>query len=171
MTLFIAALALLFTIASFWWINVRRGQLRTYRPVTYASSMTATKLVVCLPLVLHNNGAAPIVVLTMRLRFLEAPDAPAVPWQNKRDKLPPDNSAKSLAAGFAVAGRTAEQGYFEFSQDNPKFLPPPGTVRVVAEALLGHRKSFQRLAEFTLNMEKSSNQAPYLAYGNDPMYD
>ncbi len=168
----IAVCALLFTIGSFWWINVRRGQLRSYTPTTYAASMSGAKLVVCVPLVLYNSGAAPIVVLTMRLRFVDAPvGAGAVPWQNTREKLPPDPSTKSLAAVFAVAGRTAEQRYVEFSRDDLGFSPPHVRVPVVVEARLAHKQDFQPLIQFTLDVERIAGQAQYRSYSNDPVYD
>jgi hypothetical protein len=108
----------------------------------------------------------------MRLRFQEAPaSTKAIPWQNKRDKLPPDDTTKSLTAVFSIAGRTAEQGFYEFSQDDPGFLPIHGTFNVIVEARLAHRKTFQTLVSFELDTKRVSGQANYLAYSNDPVFD
>jgi hypothetical protein len=58
----VAALALLFTVGSFWWIHARRGRLRCYTSHVYSGAYAAGKLVLVLPLVLHNPAPAPLVV-------------------------------------------------------------------------------------------------------------
>ena len=65
----IAVLALLFTISSFWWIQVRRGGITIYPSSTYAGSFGPNKLVLIPPLVLYNTGPAPLVVLGLRMRI------------------------------------------------------------------------------------------------------
>jgi len=35
----ISACALLFTVASFWWLNARRGRLESFEPHTYAAAV------------------------------------------------------------------------------------------------------------------------------------
>jgi hypothetical protein len=167
----VASCALLFTIGSFWWINVRRGRLRTYPPASFAASLTSKKLIMCLPIVLYNTGAAPLVVLMLRLRFVEASaDARPVPWQNTRDKLPPDQTEKSLAASFAVPGRTACQLFLEFSQDDPDYVPPAATVSVRLEARLGHSKKWKTLMIFPMRLDQVKDPKAYLAWGNDETY-
>lgn len=50
----VAVMALLFTVSSFWWIQVRRGRLRGYTSHVYSGSFGPGKLVFVVPLVLHS---------------------------------------------------------------------------------------------------------------------
>lgn len=52
--LLVAVLALLFTVASFWWLYARRGSLEVGQPGAYAF---ASKVRLRLPLAFYNTGA------------------------------------------------------------------------------------------------------------------
>jgi hypothetical protein len=56
------ACALVFTVASFWWIQVRRGRIQTYAPHSFAAAVTTDMIRIRLPLVFYNTGARAIVV-------------------------------------------------------------------------------------------------------------
>jgi hypothetical protein len=58
----VAGCTLLFTVASFWWLNARRGRLESFEPHTYAAAVTPDKVRIRLPLVLYNTRVIPIVV-------------------------------------------------------------------------------------------------------------
>src|SRR5690349_5340810 len=64
-----SVLALLFTIVSFWWIQVRRGRLNCYISHAYSGAFGPEKLLFVVPLVLHNPAPAPLVVTDLRLRI------------------------------------------------------------------------------------------------------
>jgi hypothetical protein len=68
-SLVISTCALLFTIGSFWWLNARRGKLRSPRPHSFAAAFTPHDLLINLPLILHNTGAPAVVVQDFRLRL------------------------------------------------------------------------------------------------------
>lgn len=128
-------------------------------------------MVLCLPLVIHNTGAAPIVVLAMRLRFSESPNTNAMAWQNKRSALPGVSSDRTPVAPFAIVGRAVEQGNYEFSQDDPPYRPTGDRTRVIVEAKLAHKKTFQAIIDFDLNIKRARGRGDYIAYGNDEIYD
>ena len=65
----VAACALLFTVASFWWLNARRGRLRSFEPHSFAAYYTPALALIRVPVIFYNNGAAPIVVQDLRLVF------------------------------------------------------------------------------------------------------
>ena len=68
----VAICALAFTIASFWWLNARRGRLKTYEPHTFAAAITPQVVRLRLPLVLYNTGAIPIIVQNLRVGLTAA---------------------------------------------------------------------------------------------------
>ncbi|MFI5735801.1 hypothetical protein ACIA49_37160 [Kribbella sp. NPDC051587] len=114
-SLVVAIFALLFTVGSFWWIQVRRGLLRAYTSHVYSGGFTPAKIVLVLPLVVHNPAPAPIIVTDLRLR-VDTPRGtavrePALPiylsWIASHASVYPQNESRVYAAPFVVAGRTA----------------------------------------------------------------
>ncbi|MDG9686536.1 hypothetical protein QC334_28090 [Streptomyces sp. DH18] len=173
-------MALLFTAATFWWLNARLGVLKSWEPQTYAMSLSRDFVRVRLPLVMYNTGARPIVVLDMRMRFLAEPDALwPLNWTGTSEKLMPPSADDVVApVGFAIAGRTAEQLVISFTVPSPGFIPEERDYQVVIEAVLGQRKLWQRVlrrdsrwqpfAHFSLRMGPMRYAGPYRAYSNSP---
>lgn len=168
--LIVAACALLFTVASFWWINARQGRLRSYEPHSFASAVSGERVHIRLPLALHNTGAKPIVVQNLRLRFLDEPAlAIGLPWQITRTQLRPiPEDYEDMPAVFAVSGRSVVQKYVEFVETVPGFALDQREYAVTVEAKLGHRKNWVPLVKFQLRAQNIKNQALYLAHSNDP---
>lgn len=91
-SLLVASMALVFTIGSFWWLNGRRGRLKSFEPHSFALGIMPADLVVLLrfPLVLYNTGATPIVVQDIRLTFPKESYATApLPRRNTRSQIMP----------------------------------------------------------------------------------
>jgi len=66
--LVISGLALLFSVASFYWMNWRRGRILVGPPKSFAAvGSQDAKLIIRLPLVFFNSGAIPIVVQDLQL--------------------------------------------------------------------------------------------------------
>lgn len=64
----VAVLALVFTIASFWWLHARRGSLEVAPPRSYAfHEMVRLRL----PLTFFNTGAVALIVSDLRLVVIE----------------------------------------------------------------------------------------------------
>lgn len=81
----VAICALVFKVASFWWLNVRRGRLVSFEPHSFAAYYDQPLLLIRLPLVIHNTGPAPVVVQDMRLAFpRESTSVIPLPWRNIR---------------------------------------------------------------------------------------
>ncbi|QEU94501.1 hypothetical protein [Streptomyces kanamyceticus] len=177
---FVAACALVFTVASFWWINARQGDLKVWEPHSFAAAVTSKIARIRFPLVLYNTGAKPIVVLDLRLRFLDEPGSALVlPWTSTRDRLRPEEADDfRLPACFAVTGRTAEQLFIEFGAPFPAFVPEARDYKVVVEAKLGYRKlrhrtlgrrgDWQALVVFPLRVGHIAHPSSYIAYSNSP---
>ncbi|WP_143658460.1 hypothetical protein [Streptomyces sp. Tue6028] len=177
----VGAMALLFTVATFWWLNARLGALKSWEPQTYAMSLSPDYVRARLPLVLFNTGARSIVVLDMRMRFPDEPEAIwPLRWTGMSDELMPKSADDVVApAGFAIGGRTAEQRVVSFSVPSPGFIPEVREYQVVLEAVLGQRKLWQRalrrdsrwqpFLHFTLRLGPMQYSGSYGAYSNSPL--
>lgn len=173
----IAALALLFTIGSFWWLQARQGKLRSYRPHSFGLSLSPNQALLRFPLVLYNTGPKPIVVRDMRLMFLKQPNIQPLPWRTSRSQLKPDtDDGLQLPAVFSVPGRQAQQHFLEFGIDAKNPLPgidlAAREYQLRVEVLLGHKRRLKRLVSFPLQAKQfktpGPNMAsPYVAYSND----
>jgi hypothetical protein len=168
----VASLALVFTIGSFWWLNGRRGRLKSYEPHSFALGIMPADLVVLLrlPLVLYNTGATPIVVQGMRLTFPKEPH-PTAPllWRNTRSQImPKPDDGHALPAVFSIPGRTAQQMFIEFGGPFPGVIPKARDYRAVVEVKLGHRKEWKELIMFTIRAAHVTSIDHYIAYSNAP---
>jgi hypothetical protein len=167
----IAILALLFTIASFWWLQARQGRLRTYEPYFLAYARTPNKALLRFPLVLFNTGAKPLVILDLRLSFPDVPGVPPLPWHGSRSQLrPATEDGFKLPAAFSIPGRTAQQHFIEFGADVKDPLPgielSTTEYSVLIEVLLGHKKRWKKLLSFPLSATHIEQAGAYLAYSN-----
>lgn len=120
---FVPVGALVFTIASFWWIYLRRGRLRVAVPGTYASAVTGSTLRVRFPLVIFNSGAAAIVVDSLRLVVEDH----ELEWISTRSTLrPKPEDFLDFASPFAIRGREAYEVHAEFGDDGKAWHPELG---------------------------------------------
>jgi hypothetical protein len=164
-SVWIAVLALIFTVASFYVLNARRGSLRTFMPHSFAAVVAAdSTLRLQFPLVFHNTGAVPIVVQDLRLMFPDVSDAELI-WQTTRAGL--QIADRDYAAVFAVAGRSTEQRFIEFGGPFPGIVLVPRTYIVNIEAKVSHSKSWVRLASFPLHAQVVTAPGIYVVYRND----
>lgn len=134
--------ALVFTVASFWWLNARQGRLKSWEPQSFAAIVHGSMVRLRLPLVLHNTGAKPIVVQDLRLTF---PDEPAshlpLLWTSSPSRLQPGpDEEPALPAGFVVGGREAQQLFIEFEAPFSGFIPEARDYKVRILVWVGHRK-------------------------------
>jgi hypothetical protein len=171
---FIATLALLFTIGSFWWLNARQGKLRSYWPHSFGFSQMPNKILLRFPLVLYNTGPKPIVVQDLRLSFINEPGPPSLPWRTSRSQLMPNTvDDPQLPAVFSVPGRQAQQHFIEFGIDSPERLPDLELAtrehRVQVEVLLGHKRKWQRLVAGPLQAKDIELPTRYIAYSNSAL--
>lgn len=166
----IATLALLFTVGSWWWLNGRRGRLRSFAPHSFAYVGSDTALRLRFPLVLENTGPTPLVVQDIRLHFPDEPDALLpIPWTQSRSELRPGrDDGLALPAVFPVAGHSAEQYFIEFSAPFPGLRLERRCYSVQIDVHLGHRKSWTELLTFPLFVEQVASPEQFIAYRNAP---
>lgn len=162
--------ALVFTVAGFWWINARRGRLKSFEPRSFAAAVSMDETILRFPLVLYNTGAEPIVVQDLRLNLPQEPDhIDPFPWRASTSQIQPINhESVELPAVFAVAGRVAEQTFMEFDGLFPGTIPEPRAYSICVEAKLSHRRKWRKLTSFVLHAEHIGTPEKYVAYSNNP---
>ncbi len=170
--LLVSALALIFTVGSFWWIQVRRGHLKGYAPHSFAAFVNgASTLFLRFPVVIYNTGAIPIIVLDLRLRFPDVPRAlTPLRWRTSRSQLTPaPNDGEAYPGAFAIAGRSAEQRFIEFGGPWPGFEMRPGSAyRCRIEVKLGHNEKWEELVDFRLALPRMMTPGTNTTYSNSP---
>ncbi|UIZ15739.1 hypothetical protein [Streptomyces sp. R527F] len=164
----VAACALAFTVASFWWLNARQGKLRSYAPHTFAAAANRQRTVIRIPLVFFNTGPKPIVVQDIRLDLAyDTSKTTTLAWGNTRDRIRPESDdGVRLPAVFAINGRTAEQIFIEFTALFPEFIPQLREYRASVRCKVGHREKLITVVEFPLHLENISSPTNYIAYSN-----
>ena len=157
--LLISISALVFTIFSFWWMNWRKGKLIIEPPLSYA--FTAQKdglLLIVMPLVFYNDGAATQTVQNLRLK-LEQNDI-----KSKTMKFTATvpgllggkiaDGTRQFAHQFAIEGRKSHTGYFEFQRRQNEFVPSQGKCTTTLEAKLNNNNEWKILRIFHLYIKK-----------------
>lgn len=169
-TVVVAGLALLFTVSSFWFLNARRGKIRSFAPHTFAAQYKQAELFLRFPLVLQNTGAVPIVVQDLKLEFCSDGDLfPPLPWWTTRSRLKPaPDDGHTLPAVFSIEGRKTAQLFIEFGISNEAIKLDAKAYPVTVFAKLGHRKRWRKLVTFTLNASHITEPEEYIAYSNNP---
>lgn len=165
----IAICALLFTVLSFWWLNVRRGSLRSFQPFTFAAFLDTYLVRIRFPLVFHNTGAAPIVIQNLRVTFPGEPNAEPLPWVATRSHIKPEKGdSPAFPAVFSVPGRTAIQTFQEFGAESLGFKLRAKSYQINLEAKLSHKKEWHNIATFTLEAWRIENPGNFITYDNSP---
>lgn len=166
--LLIAVLALLFTVASFWWLNARRGRVQVGRPGAYAF---ADKVRLRLPLVFYNTGARALVVTDLRVVLVDDADQPPLRWIATVARLQTlGGDERDFATPFAVPGRGTRELVTDFGHDQI-WSPKPGSRhRMRLQARLHDRgDEWQTLAEFDWFAPPSGAElSRFITYRNAP---
>lgn len=158
----VPVLALVFTVASFWWIWLRRGRLTVAAPRYQASASTAQQLRIRFPLVFRNAGARSIVVEDLRLVI----DGEAFDWITTRKTLRPEtDDVADFAVPFVVAGREARTVIAEFGINGDTWRPDPArSYAVTLERIV--RGEWKHAGAFTWWTGPAETMGSYLARRN-----
>jgi hypothetical protein len=173
---FISFLALVFTIFSFYWMNWRKAKhLIVGKPVSYAASAQKELLVVQLPLVFYNDGAATHIVSNLRLRLEQGgKEAPPLLFNNTVDDLS-SNEGRKWARQFAVKGRDSYASVFVFqTSGSVDFQFSAGTCQAMLEGKLDNKDGWETVLKFDLHIAEDTlgtlHSNRLIAFDNDPSW-
>lgn len=167
--LVISGMALLFTVSSFWWLHSRPGKLRTYEPTTWAAYVGRDRSAIRIPLVLHNTGAAALVVIGLRLRFIEG--AELMVWEWTRTRVDPKrDDLKDVTAPFSIRGGDTVELVAEFVGAFPGVVPDQRAYPVAVEAHSSLDDGWREILRFDLELKNLIHPANYIVYSNQPDY-
>jgi hypothetical protein len=161
----VGTFALVFAVASFWVIQVRRGRLAGHVPQVYAGAFNPTTFRFRLPLTIYNTGARSLVVTDFRLIFVN--DDMTVPVISYRGAMKPgaEHDALDFAHPLAIPGRQAVSRFVEFGGDGwaPK-LETEHRIRVEVRT----DRDWVELVSFDLTTPSAEKGAAYIAHRRDP---
>jgi hypothetical protein len=171
--------------------------LQAFPPLSYAAALDEQDVILLLPLVLHNTGATPIIVLDFRLRIdkteqqlestrnaNQANERPLPPlylsWRAIQTQLEPAGEMRGERHGerhtpspFPVDGRRAVERFIEFGRRQPVMVPLNGPYTAIVEVRLAHRQDWRPLLSFVLHTElvEEDSRSRYLTRSNDPNWE
>lgn len=167
----VASAALIFTVTSFWWIQVRRGKLISFPPQTFSGHLSKDSSAIRLPLTIFNTGAAPIVATDLRLRLQNAAGNETIMDAQtfRRSLKPVTDDVDDFMHPIAVPGRTVVSKHIEFTSAVPPTELLVGTpVRATVEAMQDHGSVWVGLLSFPLHVEIMAHTSAYITYSNQP---
>ena len=152
----ISVSALGFTIFSFWWMNWRKGNVVLSSNLrTYAACASGSKLIIELPLILHNTGAIPLVVENLRLCFPKIKEDENHLFFNATvAKLGTDND-RAFAQPFSIQGGNVVEMICEFQNTSTSFCFEEGDYNFEVQAILGDESKWRTLKTYTIHAHKS----------------
>lgn len=163
----VATLALLFTVASFWWLHARTGRVRASDTTAYAGYLASDHVTLRIPVLLYNSGARTRVVDELRL-VSPTWAAPEGEWQTVTATLKPAGDDSDFAAPYAIDGRKTSSKFMTFTFDFSGHLPEPKSTIMSLEARLDGTTKWRTLRHITLHLGHMHSPERYLTYRNTP---
>lgn len=165
--LVIACLALLFTVASFYWLQARKGRLRLYPVMTFSGSMSIDRFILRIPVTIYNTGATPRVITALRLTLTDHTPRYVLECQTFRKTIvPTSDDMEDFAHPYVVAGRNVVTKHAHFAADAVLPILDGGPVRFHVDALLDDEKKWARLGKVDVHTEIMHTDA-YITYSNN----
>lgn len=175
----LSLLALLFTIASFWWIQVRRGKLRATTGPAFSGSKNKNCLLLNVPFSFHNPAPATLTVVDLKLRIEGGTvydDSLPVKmfWIATHDSVcPKGGEHREFMRPFSIDGRKTVEHVIEFQAKDPTTQLCSGPYTAILEALvipqrLG-KKKWRDVCSYQLLTDWNSPER-LIARTNDPSF-
>ena len=167
--LLVSVVALIFTVASFWWLQARRGKL-TMSGIPAFSGYIASdcQLGVRLPILLYNTGARTRLVDELRLVF-PSWDPGQAQWQTFHPTLKPqsgDEDTDDFAGPYPIDGRRAAMRFVKFTYPFGTSLPEPVGTLCRVEARLDGSSAWTVVGSFTLYLGHMAHPDRFITYRN-----
>ena len=172
--LVISALAVFFTFFSFWWMHWRRGRIIIGPPRSFAATSKGKDdlLIVQLPLVFYNDGAASQVVQNLRLSLVQNQNRSAILYFNNTTPDLANANTREWARQFAIEGRKSYSSVFVFQRSPGNFIFAAGKCSAILEGKLNDGDKWRALLTFDLHTPdryvQTMNSGCLIPYDNDP---
>jgi len=172
--LFISTLALLFTIFSFWWMNWRKGKIIVGPPRSFAATSKGEDdlLIIQIPLVFYNDGAASQVIQNLRLTLVQNGNRSAILYFNNTVSDLVNTKTREWARQFAVEGRKSYSSVFVFQRKPGNFIFHKGKCQAILEGKLNNNEKWEEMLTFDLQIQgkrvNTMNSGQITPYDNDP---
>ena len=118
---------------------------------------------------LHNTGAATLVVIGLRLRFAEGSELMAWEWTRTRVD-PKEDDIQDVTAPFSIPGGETRELVAEFVGSFPDIVPEQRAHHVAIEALSSLGSRWSEILSFDLQLKNLIHPANYIVYTNQPDY-
>lgn len=165
----ISLAALSFTLASFWWLQARRGRLTCFPVQTFSGYLRSDGSALRIPLAIFNDGAVPLVVTDLRF-VLTTPteERMIMHFRTLRTTLQTDpGDVEDFAHPYHVAGRSVDVRMVEFaSHEQPRVLVTGQPVEATVQAQVGHKSRWVDLGSFPMHVETMAHPGNYITYSN-----
>lgn len=173
--LFISVLALVFSVASFWWIHARTGRLRLSSVPVFAGVWTvrdgAPEITLRVPICLYNTGARARTVEGLRLYTPYWSGEARLEWASLAEAIDPGRGNeldRDFVAPYAIDPRRADTRFVDFRYAVPGALPEAEPTVFILQALLDGRDRWEEVGRLTLHLGHMSHPESFIAYRNDP---
>lgn len=167
----VAVLALVFIVASFWWLNARTGSITATQPRAYAFGGSGAQLRLRFPFAFFNTGARALIVGDMRVVLDSEPGRPELRWVTTRDRLRPEpDDGFAYPTPFSIAGRGTREVIAEFEpRANLNWSAPSGDKhRLQLQAQIHPKDEWVDLVAFDWWAPPEDTRGQYLAHRNEP---
>ena len=172
--LLISIFALFFTISSFWWMNWRRGKIIVGPPRSFAATSKGEDdlLIVQLPLVFYNDGAASQVIQNLRLTLVQNGNRSAILYFNNTVPDLVNAQTREWACQFAIEGRKSYSSVFVFQRKPGNFIFHKGKCQAILEGKLNNDAKWEEMLTFYLQIQdkrvNTMNNGKLTPCDNDP---
>jgi hypothetical protein len=172
MSLVVAIAALVFTIASFWYIHLFPGKLSGIPPHLFAGHASASKGLLRLPIVIFNSGANAKAVTRMKLTLESGSEKDLMPPQAVRSRLEPrEDDREDYFHAFVVPGRSVVTKYVDFqSVGAPRAMVAGKPARARLKIRVGESDEWDLLFDAELRTDTMANPESMITYSNDPAH-
>ena len=116
------------------------------------------KIIIQLPLVFYNNGAADIIVNNLRLKVLSDNNDEAVLFFNNTFRDLESNEERQWGYAFAVGGRNSQSRVFVFMKTSFEFIIPDGLINATLEAQINNKQKWLKLLDMDLSTPKKHHE-------------
>jgi len=167
----IAVFSLVFAVATFWWLNARRGSITATKPRAYAFGGFGDLLRVRFPFALFNSGAQALIVGDLRVVVRGESELQALRWVTTRDRLRPGaGDGFAYPTPFSIPGRGTREIIAEFQPSTNLNWSPRHDVshRLALEAQIHPNEKWVELAVFDWWAPPEASRGVYIAHRNEP---